>query len=164
MFNGFKDDDGCPDKGKALVIIEKDQIKITQQIKFKKNSAEIKAGKSLEILDVVAAILTAAPHINIEVQGHTDDTGAHDHNMKLSQERAESVVAYLVENGVDAKRLTARGYGPDEPIADNSTKKGKKENRRVEFHVVDSAAAAPEKSPEPAAPAANKAPEPEYPE
>jgi outer membrane protein OmpA-like peptidoglycan-associated protein len=179
VFNGIKDDDGCPDKGKALVIIEKDQIKITQQIKFKKDSAEIKAGKSLDILDVVAAILDAAPHISVEVQGHTDDTGTHEHNMKLSQERAESVVAYLVENGVDPERLVAKGYGPDEPIADNATKKGKKENRRVEFHVIDTAAATakeepppadapeppPEEAPQPdAAPAPNKAPEPEYPE
>jgi outer membrane protein OmpA-like peptidoglycan-associated protein len=167
VLNGVDDDDGCPDKGQALVIIEKDQIKITQQIKFKKNSAEIKKGKSFQILDVVAGILESAPQIKVEVQGHTDDTGERDYNLKLSQERAESVVAYLVEKGISPERLVARGYGPDVPIADNSTKAGQTENRRVEFHVIgDTGAAKAEpvaKPPEPAAPGGKKV-DVEYPD
>jgi outer membrane protein OmpA-like peptidoglycan-associated protein len=137
VFNGVEDTDGCPDKGKALVLITEDQIEITQKINFKKDSAEIRGKKSFKILDVVASVILANPHIEVEVQGHTDDSGTREHNLELSQERAESVVAYLVEQGVEPERLTAKGYGPDEPIADNATKKGRAQNRRVEFHVVD---------------------------
>ncbi|MFH1436746.1 MAG: OmpA family protein [Pseudomonadota bacterium] len=133
--NGIKDDDGCPDKGKSLVLITKDQIEITQQINFKKNSHEIQGKTSFKILDVVADVLNMNPGISIEVQGHTDDTGERDHNLELSQKRAESVMGYLVEKGIDEKRLEAKGYGPDKPIADNETKKGKEENRRVEFKI-----------------------------
>jgi len=136
ILNGVKDEDGCPDAGPALVIIEKDQIKITQQINFKKGSAEIKGKKSFETLDVVAAIMIANPKIEIEVQGHTDSTGDRQTNIDLSKARAESVVAYLVSKGVDAGRLVATGFGPDVPIADNATKAGKEANRRVEFHIV----------------------------
>ncbi len=150
VLNGVKDEDGCPDKGAALVIIEKDQIKITQQINFKKDSAEIQGKKSFETLDVVAAILAANPEIRLEVQGHTDSTGDRQHNIDLSKSRAESVVAYLVSKGVAADRLVAVGLGPDEPIADNATKAGKEQNRRVEFHIVADAQATPA---EPAAPA-----------
>lgn len=134
-FNGIKDEDGCPDKGKSLVIITKDQIKIMQKIQFKKNSHEIKGKNSFKILDVVAGILKMNPGIKIEVQGHTDDTGTKEHNLELSQKRAESVMSYLVEKGVDAGGLEAKGYGPEKPIADNSTKKGRETNRRVEFKI-----------------------------
>ena len=133
--NGFKDDDGCPDKGKSLVLITKDKIEITQKINFKKNSHEIKGKTSFKILDIVADVLKMNANINIEVQGHTDDTGERDHNLELSRSRAESVMSYLVEKGIEAKRLEAKGYGPDNPIADNATKKGREENRRVEFKI-----------------------------
>jgi OOP family OmpA-OmpF porin len=133
--NGVADDDGCPDKGKSLVLVEEGQIKITQKINFKVNSAEIKGATSFKILDVVASILKMNPDIKIEVQGHTDTTGTREHNLELSQKRAESVMAYLVEKGVAADRLEAKGYGPDVPIADNATKEGKDANRRVEFKI-----------------------------
>jgi outer membrane protein OmpA-like peptidoglycan-associated protein len=136
VFNGIEDTDGCPDKGKALVIITDKLIEITQQINFKKDSAEITGKQSFQVLDVVASVLMANPNISVEVQGHTDDTGSREHNLELSQNRAESVVAYLVEKGVPSDRLVAKGYGPDEPIEDNSTKQGKAANRRVEFHVI----------------------------
>jgi OOP family OmpA-OmpF porin len=133
--NGVTDDDGCPDKGKSLVFVEEGQLKITQKINFKKNSAEIKGFTSFKILDVVASILKMNPDIKIEIQGHTDNTGTREHNLELSQKRAESVMAYLVEKGVAADRLEAKGYGPDVPIADNATKEGKDANRRVEFKI-----------------------------
>jgi len=69
------------------------------------------------------------------VQGHTDNTGTREHNLELSQKRAGSVVAYLVEKGVEAGRLEAKGYGPDVPIADNATPEGQEQNRRVEFKI-----------------------------
>ncbi len=136
VFNGIDDTDGCPDKGKALVVITDKLIEITQQINFKKNSAEITGKQSFEVLDVVASVLAANPGIHIEVQGHTDDTGSKENNIELSQKRAESVVGYLVTKGIDPARLVPKGYGPDVPIADNATKQGKAQNRRVEFHVI----------------------------
>jgi outer membrane protein OmpA-like peptidoglycan-associated protein len=136
VFNGRKDEDGCPDKGKTLVVITKEQIEIKQQVHFATDSDEIVGKRSFRILDVVASILKANPHLKVEVQGHTDTSGGYEHNMDLSQRRAESVMSYLVEQGVDPENLTAKGYGPDMPIASNKTKKGRAENRRVEFHIV----------------------------
>jgi outer membrane protein OmpA-like peptidoglycan-associated protein len=136
IFNGVKDDDGCPDKGKALVVITGTQIEIKQKINFKTNSDEIQGKKSFQILDIVAHILKSNPNIMVEVQGHTDNKGKHDYNVDLSQRRAESVKKYLVEKGVEEWRLKPVGYGPDSPIASNATKKGRDENRRVEFHIL----------------------------
>ncbi|MFH1435677.1 MAG: OmpA family protein [Pseudomonadota bacterium] len=136
VFNGIKDEDGCPDKGKVLVVITETELKILQKINFKKDSDEIKGKDSFKVLDTVAAILKANPSVVLEVQGHTDDTGTRAHNLDLSQRRAESVKAYLVERGVESSRLEPKGYGPDVPIASNKTKAGREENRRVEFHIV----------------------------
>ena len=72
----------------------------------------------------------------IEVQGHTDATGGAAVNRKLSQARAESVLKYLVGKGIAKKRLQAKGYGPDVPIADNATPEGQEQNRRVEFKII----------------------------
>ena len=73
---------------------------------------------------------------NLEIQGHTDNTGTIAANTKLSQLRANSVVNYLVKNGIGKDRLTAKGYGPTMPVADNSSKEGKAKNRRVEMKVL----------------------------
>ena len=72
----------------------------------------------------------------IQVEGHTDSTGSPDFNRTLSQARAESVVKYLTGKGVKAARFTAKGFGPDRPVADNSTDAGRDANRRVEFNIV----------------------------
>ncbi|NIR36607.1 MAG: OmpA family protein, partial [Actinobacteria bacterium] len=75
----------------------------------------------------------------VRVEGHTDASGDHDHNMELSLERATSVVAYLVEKGIAEERLEPRGLGPDSPVADNDTPEGRAANRRVEFIIDQSA-------------------------
>jgi outer membrane protein OmpA-like peptidoglycan-associated protein len=72
----------------------------------------------------------------MQVEGHTDSSGAAGHNKELSQKRAESVRAFLVKEGVSGKRLVAKGFGPDKPIADNATDEGKEKNRRVEFNIL----------------------------
>jgi outer membrane protein OmpA-like peptidoglycan-associated protein len=69
--------------------------------------------------------------MEIEIQGHTDSDGSEESNLALSEERAKSVVAYLVHEGVAEGRLTAKGYGETEPIAPNTTREGKQLNRRV---------------------------------
>jgi len=77
------------------------------------------------------------PLTKLEIQGHTDNTGTLAANTKLSQLRANSVVNYLVKSGISKERLFAKGYGPSMPIADNVTKEGKAQNRRVEMKVLE---------------------------
>lgn len=88
------------------------------------------------VLDKVAQTLVDYDQTIIQVAGHTDSTGSHAYNMKLSQQRADSVKAYLAGRGVPAKRLVTVGAGPDYPVADNATPEGRAENRRVEITIV----------------------------
>ncbi|MGI8599310.1 MAG: OmpA family protein, partial [Chitinophagaceae bacterium] len=74
--------------------------------------------------------------IKIQIEGHTDDVGNNQDNLRLSENRAKAVVAYLVENGISPSRLTAKGFGESKPIADNSTELGKAKNRRTELKVI----------------------------
>jgi outer membrane protein OmpA-like peptidoglycan-associated protein len=125
---------GCPDEPKAALAAE--QIVISQQVVFETGSAVL-LSESDKILGDVAKILTDHPEVELlEVQGHTDERGTVEFNRKLSQDRAASVVTWLVQHGIDRNRLTAKGYGRDRPIADNSTEEGMQKNRRVEFHVL----------------------------
>jgi len=89
------------------------------------------------ILDQVVTALTSRPDIKVEVDGHTDGKGSGPYNLKLSDRRARSVKQYLVEKGIDAGRLTTKGFGKTEPIADNSTDEGRELNRRVELKVTE---------------------------
>jgi OOP family OmpA-OmpF porin len=75
--------------------------------------------------------------ITFEIAGHTDDEGAEDYNLTLSQGRAQSIVDYLIKNGIDTRMLIARGYGETKPVDTGITKAAKARNRRVEFRVVD---------------------------
>ena len=80
----------------------------------------------------VRRVLAASPAAKFEIVGHTDNTGTADANTTLSLERAENFAGYLRAAGVAQDRLSARGAGPDEPIADNSTDAGRAQNRRVD--------------------------------
>jgi OOP family OmpA-OmpF porin len=104
-------------------------------VTFATNSATLTAG-SMAVLDETAATLAKNPDLKAEVAGHTDNRGAAARNRVLSQQRAESVMRYLVSKGVNAANLTARGYGPDQPVADNRTEQGRNANRRVELRVL----------------------------
>ena len=106
----------------------------TTRIQFLLNTADLLA-ESLEVLNEIAELLNEAPDIQVEIQGHTDNTGSSALNIALSQTRAETVQAYLIDRGVDASRLTAVGYGPARPIATNFTYEGRVTNRRVEFSL-----------------------------
>ena len=88
------------------------------------------------VLDKVAATLVEYNQTMIQVAGHTDSTGSHAYNMKLSEERAMSVKNYLAGRGVPAKRMVTVGAGPDYPVASNDTPEGRAENRRVEITIV----------------------------
>ncbi|NKF20818.1 OmpA family protein [Solimonas marina] len=88
------------------------------------------------LLDQVAAELKRHADIEVEVDGHTDSKGSDAYNMKLSEQRAKAVKAYLVDQGIDASRMTTRGYGETMPIADNGTDEGREKNRRVELKIT----------------------------
>ena len=136
-FNGYEDEDGCPDADPdAKVALEDGKINIKEQVFFETAKAKIKP-ESFDLLNQVAKLLNDNPHIgNITVEGHTDSRGKYKNNIKLSQDRANSVMKYLIEQGVDPNRLNAIGYGPDRPIDDNNTDEGRARNRRVEFVVL----------------------------
>lgn len=88
-------------------------------------------------LENIAKLLNENPAIRLEVSGHTDNVGSAAGNKKVSEARAESVVDHLVKKGIDPNRLTAVGYGFDQPIADNSTEEGRAKNRRTEIKVIE---------------------------
>jgi|UPI00036DE062 outer membrane protein OmpA-like peptidoglycan-associated protein len=104
-------------------------------VQFETNSAALTAA-SLPILDHAVATLKENPSIRVEVAAHTDSRGRDAYNMKLSSKRANSVMQYLNEHGVDASRLQAKGYGETSPIADNNTEEGRAMNRRVELNIL----------------------------
>jgi len=105
-------------------------------IKFKTGKAEIDPACD-KTMTAIAAILADYPGFHVQVDGHTDNVGNPEANKKLSQERADAVVKYMVEKkGVEAKRLSAKGFGDSQPIADNKSKKGQAKNRRVDFTVT----------------------------
>ncbi len=136
-FDGFEDDDGCPEEGAGLVSLQCDSIDILDNVHFDTNSDVIQS-RSYELLDQVAELLTGLGAIRrVRVEGHTDNRGADDYNLDLSQRRAGSVQRYLVDRGVEADRLEAQGYGETIPIADNGRADGRAENRRVEFRILE---------------------------
>lgn len=130
--NGFKDTDGCPDEEPERV---KKLTGVIAGITFDSGQATIRKG-SRKALDGVVSTMKEFEDVRIEIVGHTDDQGKRESNVALSASRAEAVKAYLVGQGVDGGRVTTRGVGPDEPIADNKTKTGRGQNRRIEFKVV----------------------------
>jgi outer membrane protein OmpA-like peptidoglycan-associated protein len=109
---------------------------VLQGVTFRTGSAEL-LPDSRTVLDIVAQSLIGNPEVRVEVAGHTDVTGSHALNMRLSQARAEAVMNYLISKGVPADRLTARGYGPDVPVATNATAAGRAQNRRVELKKLN---------------------------
>ena len=121
---------GCP-----VLFEDEDTPLVLEGVTFETSSAELTADARV-VLDRVAQALVGNPDVRVRVAGHTDASGSRLFNVDLSQARAESVVAYLAQRGVDAGRMEARGFGPDQPIADNSTPAGRETNRRVELERI----------------------------
>ncbi len=121
----------------SRVQLVEGEVKILEQVYFDTGLASIRP-ESYGVLDEVANVLLLHPEIQrIEVQGHTDDVGTEDTNLRLSQRRAEAVRAYLVSKGVARSRLVARGYGNTKPFASNDTEEGRSQNRRVQFEILE---------------------------
>ncbi|MBX3268877.1 MAG: OmpA family protein [Sandaracinaceae bacterium] len=135
---GPPDEGGCP-RVYQDVEVTSTGIVIHQRIFFEYNRAVIRS-VSFPILNTVAQVLRDFPDISIEIQGHTDDRGSDQYNLRLSSDRAESVRRYLTEQGIAPSRLTARGYGESRPIDTNRTEPGRANNRRVEFVRTDATA------------------------
>jgi outer membrane protein OmpA-like peptidoglycan-associated protein len=136
VINGFEDEDGCPDKGKSKVRVTQDRIHIEEKIFFDTNKATIKE-RSNNILGQIVSVMKAHPEITkVRIGGHTDSRGDNDHNLALSQRRANAVREYLIVNGISQNRIESKGFGETTPVADNASETGREKNRRVEFTIV----------------------------
>jgi len=122
-------------RGEPLFTEER-KVLVLKDVNFELGKASL-TESSKQTLDEVASSLKSVPEVRVEVAGHTDSSGSRALNQRLSQARAETVRAYLIDQGVDANRLVARGYGPDRPVADNATASGRAMNRRVELVRLD---------------------------
>lgn len=108
---------------------------VINNLYYNTNSADLKS-ESFVVLEAFADYLKQNPTIRIEIQGHTDNVGSAASNEALSANRAYTVKAFLEDKGIDGKRITAKGFGPKKPIADNGTEEGRAKNRRTEFMIV----------------------------
>jgi outer membrane protein OmpA-like peptidoglycan-associated protein/tetratricopeptide (TPR) repeat protein len=109
---------------------------ILNNIFFDFNKATLRS-ESVAELDRVFKMLNDLPTLKIELSGHTDNVGSASYNQKLSEDRAKSVVDYLIGKGIAVNRLVFKGYGFSQPIADNKTEEGRQQNRRTEFKVLE---------------------------
>jgi outer membrane protein OmpA-like peptidoglycan-associated protein len=128
---GPRGNDGCPERGK--VILRRGRIVIIGKVHFDSGSAHIQK-RSYALLDQIADVMKDHREIgHVVVEGHTDNVGPPELNLRLSRERAESVRAALIERGVPPGRLRTAGFGESRPLAPNRTRAGRAKNRRVEF-------------------------------
>ncbi|MCX5747857.1 MAG: OmpA family protein [Proteobacteria bacterium] len=133
-YNGLDDEDGCPDRGR--VVVTDTSIEILDMVYFETDKDIIKP-ISYPILDAVAATLIGNPGIQlIEVQGHTDERGDDNYNLDLSDRRSKAVKKYLIDKGVEEKRLTAQGYGETQPVIKAHNEAAWSKNRRVAFLIL----------------------------
>jgi outer membrane protein OmpA-like peptidoglycan-associated protein len=150
--NGYADEDGCPDEEQIRVVGEK--IILDERIHFEENNAIIRK-ESYGLLERLTHLIRTNPtFIHIEVQGHTDQRGTIEYNTKLSEDRAKSVLEFLVKRGIEKSRLSAVGFGATKPLDEKRNERALFLNRRVEFqitrehHVRGGATPAPGAAPE----------------
>lgn len=129
------DDDKCPNTLEGIQVnafgcSEKEKVSIKLNIEFLEAKATFDPVFNTEIQNL-AAFMRKHPNTKVEVAGYTDNQGSPTRNEKLSQKRADSVKTALIKAGVDPDRITAKGYGPSNPVASNKTAEGRKQNRRV---------------------------------
>lgn len=132
MTPGPVENQGCP-----LIEIAEQEILNTafSNLEFETSKSVIKSS-SYSSLDELVELMKKKPDYKLLISGHTDNVGNDAANMSLSQNRALSVMKYLVDNGIDSGRITAKWYGETMPVADNETEQGRQKNRRVELKVV----------------------------
>jgi OOP family OmpA-OmpF porin len=123
--------DQCPNTPKGAKVDQRG-CWVIQGIQFDTSKADIKSS-SYPVLNEVVDVLRQNPTLRVEIQGHTDSTGSASFNKILSQNRAKAVLDYFASKGISRNRLSAMGYGPNRPVASNSTPEGRALNRRVEL-------------------------------
>src|SRR5262249_40091732 len=117
------------------VEVRDNKIVINEKIQFEYDKATIMP-VSFSLLNEVASVIKKNPQLKkIQIEGHASSEGEAAHNQRLSDDRARSVMRYLVEQGTPKERLLAKGFGIERPIADNATPEGRERNRRVEFNI-----------------------------
>lgn len=128
-FNGYNDDDGCPDVLPAKITL--------RNINFGLNSTDI-VNESKESLASAADILVRNPLLRVRIEGHTDSYGKPEYNVHLSKQRAEAVKTWLVQKyGIDSSRIETAGFGSQRPVASLNTREGRNSNRRIEFIILE---------------------------
>jgi len=119
------------------VEVRDNKIEFKEKIQFENNKSVI-LPQSFSLLDDIVKVIKENDHIKkLAIEGHASAEGDAKRNLTLSDERAKAVMKYCVDHGIDAKRLTAKGYGITKPIADNATEEGREKNRRVEFNIIE---------------------------
>jgi outer membrane protein OmpA-like peptidoglycan-associated protein len=131
---GVAANNGCPEVVVPTPEVVESLNTYARSILFNSGKATFKS-ETDQVLQAMVAIFKEYPKANFSIEGHTDSDGSKSMNQALSERRANAVRDYLIANGISSARLTAAGYGEDNPIATNKTRAGKKENRRVEVKL-----------------------------
>lgn len=125
-----------PPEPPPTATLKTDKIEVSEAVQFEDDSATLTERSQL-VLDDVARQLADHPEAKkVQIESYTDATGSKQRSLKLSQERAAAVKTYLVGKGVEAKRLTTKGFGEARPLASNKTDEGRAKNRRIEFRIL----------------------------
>ncbi|MCX7650773.1 MAG: DUF5723 family protein [Flavobacteriales bacterium] len=129
---GVPENNGCPPIKEE---VQAKLRKVFENLEFETGKAIIRP-TSFASLDELALELLKEPTYGLLIEGHTDNVGSRSSNLTLSKNRANAVKAYLLKRGVPERRIKTAWYGPDRPVADNSTPEGRQKNRRVEFTII----------------------------
>lgn len=130
--NGFQDSDGCPDQLPAPVA---KFVGVIPGIEFDAGRSSLRP-ESTATLDAAVKLFTQYPALRLRISVHSDNVGSAADNRALSGRRANALRDYLIDRGIDAARVEARGAGQEEPIASNADEAGRAANRRVEFSLI----------------------------
>lgn len=127
----------APAPAPSHVAVRDNKIEIDEKIQFEHDKATI-LPVSFGLLDEVTKVMKENAQIKkVLIEGHASSEGDAAHNLKLSDDRAKSVMNYLVEHGIEKARLSSKGFGTTQPLADNATEQGREKNRRVEFTILE---------------------------
>ena len=147
---GLFSENGCPKSNKPVVQEPVKQVEVEDDVnddikeimkralrgvKFETNKSII-LQRSFIYLDEVVSVMQDFPQYNLRIEGHTDNVGNDDSNLRLSKYRARACMDYLIAKGIDPSRMRSEGYGETMPIESNQTAAGRAENRRVEFKII----------------------------